>query len=210
MEAIGDPGALIAPCSTDERKDASAIQLVPGLREYAVRILEAVQLVELGGRAGLITHITGLEKKAVNRLYRQVRGVSSPPGQAPFTDAWYLEDDLRMLHASIVWRLYQQLTHSGRNHASTLIAVYKCYRSLVRETVLDMTHAAFVPSLIAMNVWEERTCEFCSIAYVAPIVSNDDECAGCQLYHRHRCRTCGDPIPAHRRGRRRRTCDQCR
>lgn len=210
MEAIGDLVApatryRIAPHATPDRPLQA-----PGLCEYATRIFEAARLVELGGRAGLVTHITGLEKKAVNRLYRQLRGAPSPPGQAPFTDAWYLESDLRMLHASIIWRLHQQLKHAGRGEARALIDVYTCYRALVREPLLDMTHAAFVPRLVEMHSWEERTCELCSCTYVASILCNDDECPGCRLYQRHRCRTCGGPIIAHRKGRRRRTCDQCR
>lgn len=210
MEAIVDSFAAMSRIPVDEHAEANTARHIPGLCEYAARILEAVRLVELGGRARLITHVTGLEKKAVNRLYRQLRGAPSPPGQAPFTDAWYLEKDVRMLHASTVWRLYQQLMHSGRSAARILIDVYSGYRSLVREPVLDMTHAAFVPRLLDMNIWEERPCEFCPGTHVTPIVSNDDECPGCRLYHRHRCRVCSGPINAHRKGRRRRSCDRCR
>src|SRR5574338_698772 len=73
------------------------------LCRQAIQILDAAQLVELGGRAGLVAHTVGLERKTANRLYRQLRGVPSPSGQAPFTDAWFLENDLRMLHASSIW-----------------------------------------------------------------------------------------------------------
>lgn len=181
------------------------------LCQRAIRMLEAAQLVELGGRAGLVAHVTGLEKKTVNRLYRQLRGAPSPPGQAPFTDAWYLENEMRMLHSSIIWRVHRQLmTQTRRGEARGIIDVYTCYRCLVREPVLDLAHAAFVPSLIDMNIWEERTCEYCHGPYLAPVVSNNDECPGCRLYHRHRCRACGGPIDAQHRGRRRYTCEQCK
>lgn len=176
----------------------------------AKRILEAVRLVELGGRAGLVTHITGLEKKAVNRLYRQLRGTPSPSGQAPFTDAWYLENDTRLLHASVVWRLHKQLVRIGRSGARLLIDVYTCYRCIVREPVLNLMRAAFVPSLLDMHVWEERICKCCLGAYLVPIVSNDCECPGCRLYHLHRCRKCEGPIDTCHRGRKRRTCEQCK
>ncbi len=180
------------------------------LCQQATRISEAIQLVELGGRAGLITHMTGLEKKVANRLYRQLRGAPSPSGQSPFTDAWFLENDLRMLHASIVWRLHQRLVKTGRGEARVLIDVYASYRCFVRRPVLDLTHAAFVPSLLDINVWEERACEYCYGSYLAPIVNNDNECPGCRLYHRYRCRLCGGPINARHRGRRRRTCERCK
>lgn len=181
----------------------------PALCAYAVQISEASELVELGGRAGLISRVTGLEKRTVNQLYRQLRGAPSPPGLAPFTDAWFLEGDLRMLHASIVWRLHQ-IVPRARGNARALIDSYNCYRALVREPLLDLTHAAFVPSLVTLKLWKERYCRFCPVQYIAPIVNNDDECPACRLYRRHRCRSCGGPITVRRRGRKRRTCEACR
>lgn len=175
-----------------------------------VRMYEAVELIQLGGRAGLVSHITGVEKKAVKRLCRQLRGTPSPPGQSPFSDAWFLENDLRIMHATVVWRLHKQLARTGRGKARVLIDVYTSYLRLVRRPVLDLTHAAFVPSLLDMNMWEQRACEYCHGPYLAPVVSIDNECPGCRLYHRHRCRGCGGPIDAKPRGRRRRTCERCK
>jgi len=179
------------------------------LLQQATRILDAARLVELGGRAGLVMYATGLEKKTANRLYRQLRGAPSPPGQSPFTDTWFLGSDIRMLHATIVWRLHRRLTNTGRGAAWMLITVYALYRCFVRQPVLDLTHAAFVPSLVDMDVWEERPCTYCGEFYLAPLESNDDQCPGCRLYHRYRCRQCGGPINARHRGRPRLTCGQC-
>lgn len=176
----------------------------------AARMYEAVELIQLGGRAGLVSHITGIEKKTVKRLCLQLRGTPSPPGQMPFSDAWFLGNDLRMLHATVVWRLHRRLTRTGRGKARILIDVYMSYLNLVREPLLDLMHAAFVPRLVDMNIWEERACQYCRGAYLVPIVSNDNECPGCRLYHRHRCRICGDRIYAQRRGRRRHTCERCK
>ena len=209
MEAIGNSVVAISQGLRGNRWRADTTYKTD-LCQHAARIFEAVQLIELGGRAGLVAHVTGLEKKTVNRLYRQLRSTPSPPGQAPFTDAWYLESDLRMLHASVVWRVHEQLARIGRDQARVLIDTYACYRCLVREPVLDLMRAAFVPSLLHMNIWDERTCEYCDGAYLAPIVSNDNECPGCRLYHRYRCRACGGPIDAQHRGRRRYTCERCK
>lgn len=180
------------------------------LCQQAARMHEAVELVELGGRAGLVSHITGIEKTAIKRLCRQLRGTPSPPGQAPFSDAWFLENDLRMLHATIVWRLHKQLMQTGRGKARVLIDVYTSYLRLVHRPILDLTHAAFVPNLLTLRIWEERACDYCNGPYLAPVVSNDNECPGCRLYHRHRCRVCGGAISAQRRGRRRHICEQCK
>ncbi|HEY9198131.1 MAG TPA: FlhC family transcriptional regulator [Gammaproteobacteria bacterium] len=180
------------------------------LCRQAARIFEAAELIRLGGRAGLVSHVTGLEKTTVNRLYRQLQGVPSPPGQAPFTDAWYLENELRMLHASVVWYLYQGLVRTGRSDARVLIDVYQAYKYVVPEPLLDLMRAAFVPQLVDMNHWEERKCKHCFTAYLAPLESNGSTCPGCNLYFRHRCRMCGGPINVHARGRRRRVCETCK
>ena len=75
------------------------------------KALKAIRLTELGARAGLVRQLTGLDKKVTKRLYRQLQGKPSPPGQMPFTDVWYLNNTRRLLHASIVWKLYQRLAH---------------------------------------------------------------------------------------------------
>jgi hypothetical protein len=70
---------------------------------------EAIRLTRLGARAGLVSQLTGLEKTVANRLYRQLHGRPSPPGQLPFSDAWYLRQDRRMAQATLVWQLSRRL-----------------------------------------------------------------------------------------------------
>ena len=71
----------------------------------ATKTFEAIRLIQLGARITLICQLTGIEKTVAKRLYRELTGTSPPPGQTPFTDAWYVESDPRMLQAAIVWRL---------------------------------------------------------------------------------------------------------
>jgi len=177
--------------------------------KHANRITEAIHLVRLGARAGLVCQLTGLEKAPVNRLFRQLLGSPSPPGQQPFSDAWYRENDLRMLHATLVWRLYQQLTRTGRSSARIVINVFESYLRMVNDPLLDLTHAVFVPRLIAMETWEERLCPFCEMSFVAPVDSNAQPCPGCRIYHRYRCRQCGSPLAPQTKGRRRVSCENC-
>ncbi|MDZ7840834.1 MAG: FlhC family transcriptional regulator [Gammaproteobacteria bacterium] len=179
------------------------------LFKQAIQFLEAIELVRLGGRAGLVRQLTRVEKKTVNRLYRQLHGTASPPGQAPFTDAWYIEDDRRMLHATVVWRVDQRLCDAGRSDARRLIDVYRSYRCIVGDPLLDLTRAAFVPRLVDMETWQPRVCEHCDAAYIASLVSPCTACPGCRLYHRYRCRHCQGPLNAKARGRPRRACGQC-
>ncbi len=185
--------------------DACKVELC----DTATRIQESIRLIQLGARAGLVCQLTGLERAPANRLYRQLRGTSSPPGQTPFSDAWYRDNDLRMLQATLVWRLHKSLTLTDRSAARVLIDVYEAYTQLVRNPLLNLTRTALVPRLVAMETWHERSCEYCDTNYLTPIGSTGTACPGCRLYHRHRCHRCGSPLAPQPRGRRRKTCHHC-
>ena len=158
------------------------------LHAGAVTIFEAIQLVRLGARASLVCEVTGLEKAVLKRLYRQLHGRPSPSGQTPFTDTWYLENQLRMLQATVVWRLFRHYNQTGRSTARILIDVYESYTHLVEEPLLDLTRAAFVPRLITMKLWHESHCKLCNEDYVTPLSDIEHLCPGCKLYKRsHRC-----------------------
>ena len=176
----------------------------------AEKIMEATRLIELGARAGLAQHLTGLEKAKVNRLYRQIKGRPSPSGQTPFSDAWYLKEKHRLLQAAVVWSLYQRLAESGRNSARVLIDVYECYRIMVSEPLFDLTRVFLVPQLVRMGIWQERRCRDCDSLYLAPVVSRGKLCPGCELYYRFRCRQRGAALEVSAKGRYAKTCPDCR
>jgi hypothetical protein len=112
---------------------------------------EAICLSRHGARAGLVSQLTGLEKRVVNRLYRQLHGRPSPSGQLPFADTWYLRQDGRMAQAALVWQLSQRFAKSRATPARRLIDVYECYLWLVAEPLLDIMRVAFVPQLLAVQ-----------------------------------------------------------
>jgi hypothetical protein len=116
-----------------------------------MRILqEAICLTRHGARAGLVSQLTGLEKTVANRLYRQLHGRPSPPGQLPFADTWYLKRDQRIAQATLVWQLSQRFAESCSTPARRLIDVYECYLWLVAEPLLDIMRVVFVPQLVTV------------------------------------------------------------
>ncbi len=201
-----EPSAITPPVYTwlaDERLAA-----LPSCAQ-AIASLTAARLTQLGARAGLVCQLTGVDKALANRLYRQIHGRPSPPGQTPFSDAWYLKSDRRMLHAAVVWRLYQRFPRTERATAQTLIDVHGIYRVIVRENLLDITHVAFVPRLVEMQLWTTRCCAHCAARYIAPVEETGTTCPGCRLYQRYRCLHCGAPAEGLRAGRRRAKCPHC-
>ena len=174
-----------------------------------ISTLDAIRLIELGARANMVCQLTGIDKTNANRLYRQIHQRPSPPGQAPFTDSWYLKSDYRMLHASLAWRLFQRYEEPGNRLTRIMIEVYECYVFMVQTPLLDITHIAFVPQLMKMQIWKEFVCQSCHTGYVSPTDSKDTICPGCRLYRKFRCSACGAFMGGYRKGRRKATCSTC-
>lgn len=179
------------------------------LHKQALNTIDAVDLIHLGARVPLTCKLTGLERSTARRLYRQIRGFHAPAGQAPFTDAWYLKNDLRMIHAAIIWRLHQAFQNSDKSPARILIDLYDSYTNLVPEVLLDITRAAFVPTLVVLNVWFEHRCDDCALTFIGPVHGIRKSCPACNLYHRYRCKLCGTAITRHASGRYRESCEAC-
>ena len=66
-----------------------------GLCQYVRQVQAAICLIRLGARASVAGQLTGLEKKTTKRLYQQLMGEPSPPGQLPYSDNWFLRNDRR-------------------------------------------------------------------------------------------------------------------
>ena len=175
----------------------------------AKNTLEAVQLVRLGARAALVCQLTGLTKKVVDRLYPGLTGRSSPSGQVPFTDTWYMRSNQRKLHANVVWHLYKNLAKNRHSTASELISVYQAYKQIVGTPELTLTRVFFVPRLIAINAWYEQTCDHCTMSYIGALGNDGSTCPGCAEYFKRRCRNCGATIEYRRVGRWKKLCTQC-
>ncbi len=170
--------------------------------------LEAIHLVRLGARASLVCQLTGLTKNVVSRLYPLLTGMPSSPGQVPFTDTWYLKNNQRMLHANVVWHLYQHLEKIGRSKSSVLIHVYESYMEIMDAPILTLTRAFFVPRLITINAWYEQSCDHCGISYIGPL-DNGSTCPACTEYFKRRCRRCGTAIAYRSAGRWKAVCMEC-
>jgi flagellar transcriptional activator FlhC len=207
MKPVTCPAFFLSSLAPYQQSDRVVCDVA--LCGYATRIQESVRLIQLGARAGLVAQLTGLEKTTVNRLYRELRGKPSPPGQMPFTDNWYRSDDLRMLQATLIWRLHHRLVRTGRSAAHVLIDTFEAYEKLVGTPLFDLTRAVQVPRLVTVEAWHERACQDCGTPYLSPVDSWHRSCPGCRLYHRHRCHQCGVQLPLQSRGRRRVTCRHC-
>jgi len=177
--------------------------------DYARKILESIHLIRLGARVGLAGQLTGLEKKTLKRIYRQLTGRPSPSGQLPFSDAWFLKNDRRLFHVNLIWYLHQRLVQPDISPAHHLIDIFEVYTQLAQAPMLDLTRTVFAIQLFTTGLWPEHRCSFCGMAFPAPVDSNQTTCPGCRLYFRHRCQHCGSSLSPKSRGVRRKRCPQC-
>lgn len=204
---IGNTDRLLALISREESEANT-----PGGNDVvnqARHTLEAAHLVKLGARASLVCQLTGLTKKVVSGLYPLLTGMSSPPGQVPFTDTWYLKCNRRLLHANLVWRLFQHLEKIKRTAAKVLIHVYEAYVEIVDAPLLNLTRAFFVPCLVRIKAWYEQTCDHCGMSYIGPLENGGSICPACTEYFNHRCRSCGGALEYRPKGRRKAVCSDC-
>lgn len=204
---ISKPDPLLALITRTENKNlfTDNIDVIKKSKD----VFDAAQLVQLGARTALVSQLTGLSRKVVKQLHLPLTGMPSPAGQVPFTDTWYLKNNQRLLHANVVWKLFQGFKHADRSPASILTHVYRTYLDIMDEPVLSLSRAYFAPRLVTINAWYEQICDYCSQSYIGPLGSQGSICPACIEYFSFRCRSCGSTIKSHGNGRRKATCIGC-
>lgn len=190
-------------------KNCQACEIQPC--RYACQTHEAISLIQAGARAPQVIHLTSLPDKYIKRLYKLVRGKASPRGMAPYSDAWFLENERRAIHATVVWQLYKQRQACKPSGSRTLLDVQRLYHFHVQEILLDFTHIVTALQLMNTHIWHEIRCQICQLTFIGP---SDDPtyhtCPSCKLYHRFRCRFCGVRLEPYQQGRPKTQCGECR
>lgn len=170
---------------------------------------QAIRLIELGARAGLVVQLTDLPKAPVKALYRKIHGKPSPPGLNPFTDTWYVQNEQRQLHANIIWKIHAELMPLQHEPVQQLIDVYQCYLCSVSEPVLNIQRAYFVPQLLQIELWRKTACAQCQAGYIGPVTDLGQLCPACRIQQIYRCRQCDAPLSQSNLGRRTLLCESC-
>ena len=178
------------------------------MRQLHGRLSDAMSLIRLGARVGLVVQLTGLDRRTVIRLYREMTGRAPTGGQSPYTDSWYYRDDRRLIHAAHIWRIHRLLADRPMSDATRLILTFDAYRALIAEPVLDLTHAAAVLQLVAAESWHDLQCDDCGQPFLRAGDDHNTICPGCRRYYRRRCTRCDTPTRA-KTGRPLAACRHC-
>lgn len=170
---------------------------------------KAIRLIELGARATLVCQLTSLPMATMKNLYQRIHGRPSPPGLVPFSDAWYVQGEKRMLHTNIVWMLGVAAARLVDDPAQRLITTYESYLCAVSTPLLDIMHAYFAPRLLLIKVWRKAPCKECGIAYIGPVTDISHLCPACTLQRIYRCPSCNAALGQKGVGRRIKRCRCC-
>lgn len=186
-----------------------SLTLEDTLSTNLVRDARALRLIQLGARVSLATKLTGVPRATAKSWYQQIHGRPSPPGLAPFTDAWYVKSELRMLHTNIAWKIWCSARRCS-DEAQTLIILAEAYRDVIHKPLLDLTHLYFMPRLLVLKLWCEDDCSKCHARWIRRVDEIHLDCPACRIQALYRCKRCNSPLEQKRAGRRATLCNKCR
>lgn len=131
----------------------------------------AVTLIELGARLQFLEAEVGLSRERLVRLYKEIKGVSPPKGQLPFSTDWYMTW-MANIHASMFYNIYlHMLAHAGGNKLEALIGAFRMYQQQVQahgdEPVLEFTRACTLVRFFDGDMLQLTACTRCTGKFVA-------------------------------------------
>jgi flagellar transcriptional activator FlhC len=145
------------------------------LRE-AREVQLAITLIGLGARLQFLESEVSLSRERLLRLYKEIKGVSPPKGQLPFSVDWYMTWRAN-IHASMFYNIYLYiLEHSDANKLETMISAYRMYREQVEahedEIVLDFTRAYTLVRFFDSDMLHLTACTRCTGQFVSHAYDN--------------------------------------
>lgn len=102
--------------------------------QEANEIQMAIELISLGARLQLLESATCVSRGKLTRLFKEIKGVSPPKGQLPFSADWFLTWE-QNVHASLFYNIYKTVKTSDPQRATTenMIIAYRLYLEYLPE-----------------------------------------------------------------------------
>lgn len=130
----------------------------------------AIELIGFGARLQVLEAEVSLSRDRLARLYKELRGVSPPKGQLPFSPDWFLTWRPNV-HASLFLSTYRFLeAHSGQLRIDRMISAYRLYQEQIamigEEVVLSFTRAWTLVRFVECGTIELCSCKCCGGKYV--------------------------------------------
>lgn len=138
------------------------------LEAEALRL--AAEMIGFGARLQVLEAEVSLSRERLIRLYKELRGVSPPKGQLPFSPDWFLTWRPN-IHASLLLTAYSFLeTYGGISRIERVLAAYRLYAeqvALIGEVEdLSFTRAWTLIRFVEGGTLELCVCQCCGGGYV--------------------------------------------
>ncbi|MHD0644022.1 FlhC family transcriptional regulator [Pseudomonas aeruginosa] len=158
------------------------------------RVQLAIQLIKLGGRIQIIQSATKLKPQVLNRLFKEITGVSPQKGLLPYSTEWFLTW-MPNIHSSLFYNIYLCILagNSDLSKTDVFIRAYRLYLEQIglekSEFQLPLTRAWFLVKFFEGKEFGMVPCKECGGRFVAYAYTP------CQDY------TCGICKPPSRAGK---------
>lgn len=133
----------------------------------AREVLRATTLIRLGARLQVLEReFPMLSRDRLNRLYRELNGVSPPKGMLPFSSEWYLTWGPN-IHASLFSNIYGFLEANspGLDRVELLSRAFRLYvehfEGLGEAPLMDLTRAWTLVRFQEAGVMNLKPCTRC-------------------------------------------------
>ena len=130
----------------------------------------AAEMVAFGARLQVLEAEVSLSRERLTRLYKELRGVSPPKGQLPFSPDWFLAWRPN-IHASLFLSAYDFLvTQSTYSRIECVLAAYRLYveqaATIGEESILSFTRAWTLIRFVEIDTLKLCPCSSCGGKYV--------------------------------------------
>lgn len=121
----------------------------------------AAEMIGFGARLQVLEAEVSLSRERLIRLYKELRGVSPPKGQLPFSPDWFLTWRPNV-HASLFLAAYGFLeTYGGISRIERILSAYRLYAEQV-EVIGEAADLSFTRAWILVRFVEGGTLELCA------------------------------------------------
>lgn len=145
------------------------------LLQEAQQIQMAIALISLGARLQLLERETSISRGKLTRLFKELKGISPPKGQLPFSADWFLIWE-QNVHASLFYNIYCSLRQQNPGCGKTdgLIQAYRLYleylpdheRHSHGEPLFSLTRAWTLLRFVDSDILTLTHCNCCGGKFI--------------------------------------------
>ncbi len=132
----------------------------------------AIELINFGARMQVLESETGLSRRKLLKLYKELKGTSPSKGMLPFSAEWYMSWE-QNIHSSIFYNIYCFIKRSVAGRPVELmlkayrIYLAQCLADMEEKPVLELTRAWTLLRFIDNGLIKQVECSECKGKFIS-------------------------------------------